>query len=123
MLVGFPLAKTMFVNPEYRGLANLGEYNKQNDIVTYTENSLAPELIWDYGTSIKRLYKHDTILQLPQEDTFTLLTLIERREELAQVLEDYHLVYIRTYDLNPTSRNTPTEKSRLKADYYLVSKK
>lgn len=123
MLVGFPLAKTMFVNPEYKGLAQLGEYNKENDIETYTENSLAPELIWDYGTSIKRLYKHDTILQLPQEDTFTLLTLIERREELAQVLEDYHLVYIRTYDLNPTNRNTPTEKSRLKADYYLVSKK
>ena len=113
----------MFVNPEYQGLSSLHDYNEDNNITTYTENTLAPELIWDYGDSMPRLYKNDTIIQLPAEDNFALLTLVDRAEALTTLLEDYNIEYIRTYDLNPTNRNTPTEKNRLKADYYLVSRK
>ena len=67
---GMPLAKTLTINPEFKGLSKLNDWQGETDLNVYEFGGFSPELIWDYGKPIPRLEKNGSI-KIPSEAHFS----------------------------------------------------
>ncbi len=116
---GLPLSKSLNKNMAFKSINSLHQFEKTNNITTYSIGETAPELLWDYHGILKDIYKNG-LLKIPSEPTFGLLLMNDDKEMIeSQLSQDYNFKLIETYNLNVGSKN----KERLIREYYLVSKK
>lgn len=116
---GLPMSKSLNKNMAFKSINSLHQFEKTNNITTYSIGETAPELLWDYHGILKDIYKNET-LKIPAEPTFGLLLMKEDVKIIkSQLSQDYNFKLIETYNLNVGSKN----KERLIREFYLVSKK
>ncbi|MBE0423699.1 MAG: glycosyltransferase family 39 protein [Lutibacter sp.] len=116
---GLPLSKNFNNNTEFKSINTLHQFEKSNEINSYSIGEMAPELLWDYNGIIKDIYENE-ILKIPAEPNFGLLLMKDEAASVKSELNrDYNLKLIETYNLNVGSKN----KERLIREFYLVSKK
>lgn len=116
---GLPLSESLNKNPEFKSTNTLRQYEKSEQIVSYSIGEMAPEMLWDYNGILKDIYKNK-VLEIPSEPNFGLLLMNEDVEIIKSELnQDYNLKRIKTYNLNVGSKS----KERLIREFYLVSKK
>jgi len=116
---GLPLSKSLNANTEFKSIHSLHQFEKNNQITSYSIGEMAPELLWDYNGILKDIYKNET-LKIPAEPDFGLLLMHEDVKIItAQLHQDYNFKLIETYNLNVGAKKKP----RLIREFYLVSKK
>ncbi|MDD3722596.1 MAG: glycosyltransferase family 39 protein [Lutibacter sp.] len=116
---GLPLSKSLNKNIAFKSINSLHQFEKTNNITTYSIGETAPELLWDYNGILTDIYKNG-LLKTPPEPNFGLLLMNDDKEIIkSQLNKDYNFELIDTYNLNVGSKN----KDRLIREFYLVSKK
>ena len=116
---GLPLSESLNNNTDFKSINSLHQFEKNNEITSYSIGEMAPELLWDYNGILKDIYKNNS-LKIPSEPNFGLLLMSEDVEIIeSQLNTDYNLKLIETYNLNVGSK----KKERLIREFYLVSKK
>jgi 4-amino-4-deoxy-L-arabinose transferase-like glycosyltransferase len=116
---GLPLSESLNKNTDFKSINSLHQFEKNNEIISYSIGEMAPELLWDYNGILKDIYKNNS-LKIPSEPNFGLLLMSEDVEIIeSQLNTDYNLKLIETYNLNVGSK----KKERLIREFYLVSKK
>lgn len=116
---GLPLSESLNKNTDFKSINSLHQFEKNNEITSYSIGEMAPELLWDYNGILKDIYKNDS-LKIPSEPNFGLLLMHEDVENIKPKLnKKYNFKLIETYNLNVGSK----KKDRLIREFYLVSKK
>ncbi|APG59493.1 ArnT family glycosyltransferase [Christiangramia salexigens] len=115
---GFPMANKVEVNPNFTSVKKVDEYRNNETIALYEFSSFTPEIIWEYGKPIKRLWTGKTY-EIPKEDKFLLLSTVQQSKKLDSVFADYSIEKIEEIDMNPVGNK---HKERLYRDLYLLSK-
>jgi len=116
---GLPISKSLTKNKAFNSINKLHQFEKSNNIKTYTIGEITPELLWDYNGILKNIYKNEE-LKIPHKNKFGLLLMNNDLEViLPQLKSSYNIKHIETYNLNVGSR----KKERLIREFYLVSKK
>jgi 4-amino-4-deoxy-L-arabinose transferase-like glycosyltransferase len=119
---GMPLAKTLTVNPEYKSLAALKDWQKDRSVEVYEFTYFTPELIWAYGSPIEVL-STDGKLTIPDEDRFAVLVSEENKKLFLEKFMNYRTELITRYDMNPKGDGDRSHKTRLYRDLYLVTRR
>ncbi len=119
---GMPLAKTLTVNPEYKGLSQLNDWQAETELPVYEFGGFSPELIWDYGKPIQRLEKDGTV-DFPTEPSFGILLAENDIPAFKKAFKGYSIEKITRYDMNPQAPGHRTHRNRLWRDLFVVIKK
>ncbi len=121
---GMPMASALTVNPEYRPLSELQDWQANTELPVYELGGFTPELIWEYGKPIPVLTQ-DGVTRLPKEESFGLLVAEENIPVLEQQFpkETYSVEKIIRYDMNPVAPDHRNHKPRLYRDLYLITKR
>lgn len=120
IVTGFPLANALLDNPNYNSLQDISRKAETEKIPVYLFNIQSPELVWDYGGKIPLLHSHD--LEIPKEETFKVLVMIDGKKGLEKAFPKYTITYQETFDLNPIDNTNSGYKDRLRTEMYLVEK-
>lgn len=118
---GMPLSNLLAVNPEFKGLSKLNDWQAETNLRVYEFGGFSPELIWDYGKPISRLKTEDTVT-LPSENNFGLLVAEADEATFRNHFKDYTIEKITRYDMNPQAPGHRTHRPRLWRDLYLLTK-
>lgn len=114
-----PILKSLDINEAYNSINSLHQFEKTNNITTYTIGEIAPELLWNYNGILKDIYKNN-IFQTPLNNQFGLLIMNKNIKNTKTLLNNkYNMIHIETYNLNHGLK----KKERLIRQFYLVSKK
>lgn len=119
---GMPLAKKLTVNPAYKSLSELQNWETQTQLKVYEFGVFSPELIWDYGTKIPMLKNAKGII-IPEEKTFGLLVAEEDIPLFKKTFSSYTIEKVTRYDQNPQAPGQRTHRPRLWRDLFLIKKK
>ena len=119
---GMPLAKTLTVNSEYKGLSQLNRWQAETNVKVYEFTYFTPELIWDYGASIEVL-KNENGITIPNELAFGLLVAEEDMDLFRKTFSNYNFELVTRYDMNAKGKEDRSHKTRLWRDLYLLTKK
>ena len=110
----------MTVNPEYRSLEELNQWQADNgDLPVYEYGGFTPELIWEYGKPIP-VMNRDGVMSIPQEDAFGVLIAEENLADFEKTFAEYQVQKVIRYDMNPKAPGESGHKPRLYRDLYLV---
>lgn len=121
MCFGMPLAKLLTVNPEYKSLQRLNEWQAETQLEVYEYGGFTPELVWAYGKPIKVLSRQDRV-EIPKEKRFGVLIAEENLEPFQRTFAKDSVVRITRYDMNPQAPGTRTHRPRLWRDLYVVTR-
>jgi MFS family permease len=116
IMTALPLSKAFLKNENYKSFKSF-ETNP-NKLILCSIGSISPELIWDYGYKI-RAFDETSI----KNKTFGILTEFNINHTVQSRFSDYDIEYQATFDLNPMAKGKNGYKDRLKADYYILTKK
>ncbi|MDX1463631.1 MAG: hypothetical protein R3359_11280, partial [Marinirhabdus sp.] len=123
MCFGMPMAKALTVNPEYRSLAELHEWQAENNAIPVYEYSyFTPEMIWAYGKPIPVILNHG-VLQMPTENKFGVLIDENAADSFRTTFEAYSIKKVMRFDMNANAPGSSTHRPRLWRDLYMVSLK
>ncbi len=122
MCLGLPMAKAITINPEYKPLSQLNDWQKDNNVTVYEYTYFTPELIWDYGNTIEVLGK-DGVIKIPSEIQFGVLVGEEETQQFHKTFEAFSVEKITRYDMNAQGKEHSSHKTRLYRDLYLVKKR
>ena len=117
MVLGLPLAKTLYDNPDFNNISNLRQNNNPKNISLYTFDKISPELIWELGEPVKRV---KSLNDLPQQKSFGLLINDSVSNSLKQ---KYNTKLIEQFDINYINKNKKGYKTRLTTKLYLLENK
>ena len=117
-----PLAKTLTINPEYKSLAELNDWQEDTHLHVYELTYFTPEMIWEYGKPIEVL-KKDTYFKMPEEKVFGVLVAETDKDFFQKKFKDFSVEKITRYDMNPKGSESSSHRSRLYRDLYVVKKK
>lgn len=117
---GMPLAKTLTVNPGFKSMAELPQWQTETGLEVYEMTYFTPELIWAYGKPIEVLRKEGTV-SIPEEDSFAVLVSRDDVELFKRTFKDYDTRLITRYDMNPKGEEDRSHKPRLYRDLYVVN--
>lgn len=121
---GIPFTKLILKNPNYTSAKAIREKEKSLDVRTYELNAFTPEIIWDYGFSMRILLNEKTNkLNLPSESKFGLLALETDSINTKKEFQNYNLKKVSYIDLNHVPTDSKKHNERLTRIYYIVSKK
>ena len=123
MCFGMPLAKTLTINPQYKGLSELNVWQAQTNLNVYELTYFTPELIWDYGDTIEVLAPGDGTIRIPEESAFGVLVGEEDTALFHTTFENYAVEKITRFDMNAKGPGDRSHKTRLWRDLYLVTKR
>ncbi|MBX2828008.1 MAG: glycosyltransferase family 39 protein [Flavobacteriaceae bacterium] len=118
---GMPMARALTVNPEFKGLSKLNDWQQETELPVYEYAGFTPELIWDYGKPIEVL-KQEGIVKVPSESSFGLLVPEEHLNEFRNSFPDYSIEKVTRYDMNPKGPGERSHRPRLWRDLYKVTK-
>lgn len=117
--IGLPISKAFNINPHYKSIYSLHQFEITNDIKTYSFKKTSPEMLWDYNGKIPNLFKNE-VLTFPNGNSFGLLISSKDVNAISsQLTNKYKFEFIETYNLNLGSK----QKERLIQEFYLISKK
>lgn len=117
--LGFPLSNALLGNPSHNTISKL----KYSNVPVYVYEGMAPELNWDYGEITTRKSKAQ-LLSSPDSLAIGVLTYYtDEKNKLDFLKEKFSIQYKETFDLNAMDSTKRAYKSRLRADYYVLSKK
>lgn len=119
---GLPLAKTLTVNPEYKSLAKLNDWQTETKLEVFEFGGFTPELIWAYGKPIEVLSKNGAI-KIPETSSFGVLVAEENLKDFLKTFEAFSAEKITRYDMNSRAPGELTHRPRLWRDLYVVTKK
>jgi hypothetical protein len=89
------------------------------DVQVYYLDYVSPEMIWLYGNKIERYDESSEI----KESTFGLLINDISKEDKKKLETNYILEFHNTFDLNKVETSSSKYRSRLKNDFYILTKK
>ena len=115
-----PLAKSLSVNPEYKSLSLLNDWQETSQLEVYEFNDFTPEMIWDYGKPIKVLQTNG-VREIPAELKFGILVSEDQETNFKKVYENHRIEKITRYDMNPKGPESRSHRPRLWRDLYLVT--
>ncbi|MBC2846074.1 ArnT family glycosyltransferase [Winogradskyella flava] len=116
-LIALPIAKS-HIQDDYKPVSELINAG----VPLYSLNKVSPEAIYNYGDKIAKIKTKDGIL-IPEEKEFNLLTNKEDPNNIKALSKLYHIIFLATYDLNTSPKNTRAHKSRLVNQLYRLSLK
>ncbi|GHC55223.1 ArnT family glycosyltransferase [Ulvibacter litoralis] len=119
--LGLPLVNAITVNPEYKPLSLLNNWEAETNLKAYEFTYFTPELIWDYGDTIEVLAV-DGKINIPSENAFGILVGEEETERFKTTFKDYSVEKVTRYDMNPQGKENRSHKTRLYRDLYLVKR-
>lgn len=119
LITALPL-KNAFSSETYNPIDQL---KNSSDVKVYQFNYIAPEMIWQYGTKIPQIKLANESINFPDDNRFGLLTIGMSPKDVNTLQEKYTFEKITEYNLNRVSKNSSQYKDRLKANYYILSKK
>ncbi len=122
MCFGMPMASALTVNPEYKSLAELNQWQAETKLPVYELGGFTPELIWAYGKPIEVISEGKEI-EYPEERQFGLLVSEDQQTKLKQQFKDYSVEKITRYDMNPKAAGERSHRPRLWRDLYLITKR
>ena len=114
-----PLNTTQ-IQDGYRPVSEIKQDGNLQNMNVYHLDYVAPEVIWNYGETIKRI-KIDGVLDLPTDSEFLLLTNKEHPADYDD-LKGYTIEELGNYDLNTAQPDTRSHRARLVNTLYLVKK-
>ncbi len=121
MCFGLPMAGTLTVNPEYKSLALLNDWQEESQLEVFEYGGFTPELIWAYGKPIKVLRK-DELVSIPIPSEFGLLVAEEHLENFRKTFADYKIEKVTRYDMNPKAPGERSHRPRLWRDLFILRK-
>ena len=121
IVFAFPLSKAFLKNPNFRNFTELQELSKAEDFQVYEYKAETPEIIWEYGEPIPKLYRDD--FELPSKERFGVI-LQEKDSALIDTLKrDFEILSSERYDLNYVNPEASGYKDRLIRQFYLLQRK
>ncbi|MCK0190729.1 glycosyltransferase family 39 protein [Arenibacter sp. F20364] len=122
--LAMPLAGAMDKNSKYKSISLLKETMQKEGIKTYCFGEIAPEMIWDYGSSIPVLKGEDEIL-IPDGEKYAVLVVPQDESEFKRIFDpEYNYTLKTVYDLNYNADpGTRGYKNRLTSNLYIVQKR
>ncbi len=121
MCFGLPMVSAITVNPEYKSLSELPNWQEENNVKVYEFTYFTPELIWAYGDTIEVLQKK-SMIKIPSETQFAILVSEEETERFRNTFTDFSIEKVMRYDMNAKGKDDRSHKLRLYRDLYLVKK-
>ena len=121
LITVLPLSE-MQVYSGYNPISNLKEDAQNNGLKVYSLNTVAPELIWQFGDKIPSIKTDEGQINLPNDSKFGLLANGINIEDLTVLESQYSIEKKSTYDLNITGKSSKKYNQRLVSDYYLLKK-
>jgi 4-amino-4-deoxy-L-arabinose transferase-like glycosyltransferase len=118
---GLPLAEVFKDNTKYKGLSEIKDWQKEEQVEVYEYSYFTPELIWDYGEPIEVLTQNDT-LRIPSEERFAILVGEDELTAFMKTFEGFNVRKITRYDMNTRAEGHSAHRNRLFRDLFLVSK-
>ena len=125
LVFGMPIAKALTVNPEYKSLAQLNDWQAETELAVFEFGGFTPELIWAYGKPIQSLKNNEGVVQKSLTDdhaSFGVLVSEDNLKLFQRTFEDYQVEKVTRYDMNPQGPGERTHRPRLWRDFYLVTK-
>jgi 4-amino-4-deoxy-L-arabinose transferase-like glycosyltransferase len=116
-LLALPISET-HVQPYHKPVSQL----KSQNLSVYSLNYIAPEVIYNYGGKIPSITKKEGYL-IPNEKEFYLLTSTTKPEHITSLSNKYNIEFIETYDLNISTKDARSYKSRLVNQLYKLTRK
>ena len=122
--LALPLSGAMDKNSHFSSISNLKSTMQQEGIETYCFGEIAPEMVWDYGTSIPVLKGEEEII-IPEGEKFAVLVIPVEENEFKRIFDpEYRLTLKTVYDLNYNADpGTKGHKNRLISNLYIVEKR
>jgi 4-amino-4-deoxy-L-arabinose transferase-like glycosyltransferase len=117
MLFALPLAKTFYDNRQFNNISELRNNESSKNLDLYAWNGLTPELIWELDEPVKIIHN---INELPLKFSFGLLLTDTISNE---ILQNYNLQPIDTFDINYIDKLKKGYKKRLVTKFYKATKK
>ena len=115
---GLPMARKIEVNPDYKSVLVVDKYREHDPMPVYEYKNFTPEIIWEYGQPIKRLWE-DKNFSMPESNEFLLLNSPTEFESMQETFSNYEIRKIDEIDMNPVGNK---HKGRLYRDLYLLKK-
>lgn len=112
-----PLTKLSF--EDHYNPTSIASYHNKH---LYGLDNPSPEFIYHFGKKIKLLNTSEGI-EIPTEHEFYLLTKKEKPEALELFTNYYEVKFIRSFDLNTSSKTAGNYRKRLVNHLYLLSRK
>lgn len=119
---GLPMAKTLTINPDFKGLSQLHQWEEQTNYKVYEYDFFTPELIWDYQGVIQVL-KQEGELTLPMQPRFGVLVAPDKIPQFKQDFKGYFIQEETRFDMNPKAESEGSYKTRLARTLFLVTKR
>lgn len=126
LLLGMPMAKALTVNPEYKSLVQLNDWQAETELPVFEFGGFTPELIWAYGKPIKSLKNKAGVVQMNLTDnhtSFGVLVSEDNTKLFQRTFKNYVIEKVTRYDMNPQGPGERTHRPRLWRDFYVVTKK
>ncbi|GEQ86840.1 glycosyl transferase [Patiriisocius marinistellae] len=121
---GLPLAKSTQVNPDYKAMSELREWQVENDnLPIYDLTFFTPEMIWDFGDTIP-LFFDDEVNIIKNNKKFGILVAEHDEELFKETFVDggnFRIEKITRYDMNPQPVGNRQHKTRLWRDFFVVT--
>jgi hypothetical protein len=108
---------------DYNPISNLKEETSKTGLKVYGLNSIAPELIWQFGDKIPVIKSEKGTLTLPNETRFGLLANRINNDDQAVLETNYTIEKVETFDLNWQSKSSKKYNDRLSSNYYILTKR
>lgn len=112
MVFGLPMISAITINPEYKPMAELKEWQKNNEISVYEFADMTPELIWDYGGKMQVLHLESQLF-IPGETKFGVLVSEDNLELFKKSFKENKIESKDKYDMNPKGTESRSHKNRL----------
>ncbi|MFK5889178.1 MAG: glycosyltransferase family 39 protein [Flavobacteriaceae bacterium] len=117
MFLSLPLIKGLYNNPKFNNLSHLKQDALTQNTALYVKGYIAPELLWEYGTTIPVYKSENDIKDLSK---FGLIT----QEKLdSSLLNHFKTILKQRIDLNYMVKKSGKGNNRLITSFYLLEKK
>jgi len=122
VLFALPLSSSLTVNPLYKSMHHLKQWEQETGLPVFEFREISPELIWAYGKPMKVLYNQNTV-EIPDLDIFAVVAYEDLEEDVRKTFEkDFHIEKKDYYDMNPRGKNQGGHKGRLYRDLYIMNR-
>ncbi len=126
LTIGFMLSIGLLAVPfiKLHTPSNYNPISKLNtaSIPLYSLNTVAPEVIYNYGDKIPSIKTEEGIV-IPNESEFHVLTTKTNPKTIESLSNLYKIEFIETYDLNTSTKDSRAYKNRLVNQLYKLTRK
>ncbi len=115
---GLPMANKIETNPDFNSITTADVYRADYKSNLYEFRDFTPELIWEYGRPIQRLW-NGSDYEIPKENKFLLLATDEQVNEMNSIFSSFEIRKLDEINMNPVGNK---HKDRLFRNLFLIQK-